>query len=57
MPVGGVAGSEGARTEQIRVELRSDDVRAADQRREDAAGRESRQVAESGRGENVDMTV
>jgi hypothetical protein len=60
MPVQGVTGSEGVRTEQMRVERRSDDVRVAEQRRENATGREAeqtRQITESGRGESVDMTA
>ena len=60
MPVDGVSGSEGARVEQVRVERQKEDTRAEEQRRSDAGDRDveqTRQVADEGRGGNMDVTV
>lgn len=60
MPVEGVAGSDAGRTAQVRAANNSDEVRNVEQRRVESENREveqARQATESGRGDNVDVTV
>ena len=60
MPVEGVAGSDAVRTEQVRAERNTEEVRSGEQRRVETQDREveqTRQAAEPGRGENMDVTA
>lgn len=60
MPLNGVSGTDAARVEQLRTERRSDEVQVEEQRRtntRDTDVTQARQVSESGRGEQVDVSV
>ena len=60
MPVNGVTGTDAARVEQLRTERRSDEVQVEEQRRTDTRDTDvaqARQVSESGRGEQVDVSA